>query len=126
MKKQEIKWQTFKGVGLKTAHTMVSLLPELGQLNRGQITHLCGVAPRNKDSGTKTGRRIIMGGRFYVRKALYMVAVGTIQFNPKMRAYYKHLKTKGKASKVALVAVIRKIVITLNAMLREEKDWCAD
>lgn len=118
--------QTFKGVGLKTANMLVCLLPELGRLSRGEIACLCGVAPRNKDSGIKTGRRMISGGRFHVRKALYMAAVCASTYNPTMRAYYRLLISKGKVAKVALTAIIRKIVITLNAMLRDQKDWCAE
>jgi len=102
-------------------------LPELGKLSRGEIACLCGVAPKNKDSGTKSGRRIISGGRFYVRKALYMAALSSIRFNTVMKEYYEGLKARGKLSKVALTAVMRKIIITLNAMLRDGKDWyCID
>lgn len=118
------RMQTVKGVGEKTAHMLVSLLPELGSLNRAEIACLCGVAPKNKDSGTKTGKRHINGGRFAVRKGLYMVAVSASTHNPKMMDYYQHLKAKGKESKVAITAVMRKIIITLNAMIRDKKDWC--
>jgi transposase len=101
------------------------LLPELGLYNRAEIACLCGLAPKNKDSGTKTGKRHIHGGRFNVRKALYMPAVSSIIHNPQMREYYDHLKSKGKESKVALVAIMRKLIITLNAMIRDKKDWCS-
>ena len=66
---------------------------------------------------------MISGGRFQVRKLLYMAALSAIRFNPRLRAYYEHLKAQGKPSKVALTAVMRKIIITLNAMLREHSDW---
>jgi len=115
--------QTFKGVGQVTANILISELPELGQLSRAQIACLCGLAPKNKDSGTKRGRRVVSGGRFYVRKALYMAALSSICFNQAMKQYYNHLKAKGKLSKVALTAVMRKIIITLNAMLRDGKNW---
>jgi len=115
--------QTLKGVGRITANTLVCALPELGQLNRGQIACLCGLAPKNNDSGTKRGRRRIVGGRFYVRKILYMAALSAIRFNPALKKVYGRLKEQGKQSKVALVAVMRKMIITLNAMLRDGKVW---
>lgn len=115
--------QTFKGVGKVTASTLICLLPELGDLNRAEIACLCGVAPQNKDSGTKQGKRMVAGGRFYVRKILYMAALSAIRFNADMKRYYEKLKAKGKASKVALTAVMRKIIITLNAMLRDRVEW---
>jgi transposase len=116
--------QTVKGLGKITANVLVSLLPELGSLNRAEIASLCGLAPKNNDSGTKTGRRHINGGRFQIRKALYMAAVCACTHNIKMSAYYQHLQGKGKESKVAITAVMRKIIITLNAMIRDKKDWC--
>lgn len=116
---------TFKGVGCITANTLVSLLPELGKLTRAQIACLCGVAPKNKDSGTKRGRRMIVGGRFHVRKILYMAALSAIRFNAPMKIFYERLKEQGKHSKVAIVAVMRKMIITLNAMLRDGNVWQA-
>ena len=124
--KKAARIQTVKGIGKKTANMLVSMLPELGLLNRAEIACLCGVAPKNKDSGIKTGKRHIFGGRGHVRKALYMVAVCASTHNPTMAQYYQKLKGKGKESKVALIAVMRKIVITLNAMIRDEKDFCYD
>jgi len=115
--------QTVKGIGEITAHSLVCLLPELGTLSRAKIACLCGLAPKNKDSGIKTGKRHINGGRFNVRKALYMAAVCASTHNPKMREFYQKLKNKGKESKVALTAVMRKLIITINAMLRDEKEW---
>ena len=118
--------QTFKGVGETIANNLVSALPELGQLSREQIACLVGVAPKNCDSGKKRGRRMISGGRFAVRRQLYMAALVSIRHNPRFSAYYAGLKSRDKHSKVALVAVMRKIIITLNAMLRDEKDWEGD
>jgi len=115
--------QTLKGVGRITANTLAAALPELGQVSRAQIACLCGVAPKNKDSGTKRGRRMIVGGRFNVRKILYMAALSAIRFNPTMKKFYERLKKQGKHSKVAIVAVMRKMIITLNAMLRDGKVW---
>jgi len=114
---------TFKGVGKTTANILLSELPELGQLNRREIACLSGLAPRNCDSGRKQGKRMIRGGRGYVRKILYMSALTSIVHNPTMRAFYRRLKETGKESKVCLTAVMRKIIITLNAMLRDGKPW---
>ena len=115
---------TFKGVGVRCATMLVCALPELGKLNRAQIASLVGVAPKNNDSGTKKGRRIICGGRFHVRKMLYMSALVAMRHNKHMKEMYTRLKAAGKHSKVALTAIMRKIIITLNAMIRDQKDWC--
>lgn len=115
--------QTFKSVGKVTASTLICLMPELGHLTRAQIACLCGVAPKNADSGSRNGKRRVTGGRFYVRKVLYMASLSAIRYNVDMKTYYKRLKLKGKASKVALTAVMRKIIITLNAMVRDNKSW---
>jgi transposase len=114
---------TFKGVGPKTIAVLLSTLPELGYLNRSEIACLCGLAPRNRDSGRKTGKRSVSGGRPHIRKILYMASLSAIRHNPEMKAVYDRLKQKGKASKVCLTAVMRKIIITLNAMLRDNKPW---
>ncbi len=126
-KKHEVfkRLQTFKGVGEKVAMGLVPGLNELGRLSRTEIAALVGVAPKNHDSGRKTGKRRIMGGRFTIRKLLYMSALVAIRHNPTMKTCYEKLKQKGKASKVALVAVMRRIIITLNAMLRDEVDYKA-
>lgn len=115
--------ETFKGVGSIVSVGLVSGLPELGALNRSQIAALVGVAPKNYDSGKKRGKRRISGGRFCVRKLLYMAALASIRHNTKLKDFYDDLKARGKESKVALVAVMRKIIITLNAMLRDNKNW---
>jgi transposase len=114
---------SFKGVGKLTAMLLTCLLPELGTLNRAEIAALAGLAPKNRDSGTKQGDRHISGGRFHARRALYMVALGCTQHNEKMKNFYENLIKNGKKSKVALTAVMRKIIITLNAMLRDKKNW---
>ena len=115
--------QTFKGIGKQTAHLLVVSLPELGKLTRAQISALVGVAPKNQDSGRKSGYRAIHGGRFYVRKALYMAALSTVQYNVSMKVFYDGLRARGKKGKVALTAVMRKMIIALNAMLRDQKNW---
>ncbi len=123
LSEKQKRMQTLKGIGETTSAYLISLLPELGLLNRNKIACLVGLAPKNHDSGSKTGQRMIVGGRFSVRKALYMAALSAIRFNPIMKAYYQHLKNKGKHSKVAITAVMRKMLITLNAMIRDNKDW---
>lgn len=115
--------QTFKGVGKLTASVLLCALPEIGTVSRSQIACLVGLAPKNKDSGTQRGKRMIVGGRAYVRKTIYMVALSAITYNYAMKTYYQQLKAKGKASKVALVAVMRKVIITLNAMVRDNVPW---
>lgn len=122
---KKARLETFKGVGPKVAIGLVAGLPELGTLSRSQIAGLVGVAPKNYDSGRKTGQRRIVGGRYDVRKLLYMGALAAITHNPIMKAFYAGLKARGKASKVALVAVMRKIIIALNAMVRNQTDWKA-
>lgn len=123
LKEKVERLKTFNGVGITTARALICNLPELGHLTRAQIACLIGLAPKTKDSGTKIGKRVIQGGRFYARKALYMAALSGIRFNQPLRDYYNRLKKMGKHSKVALTAVMRKIIITLNAMLRDKKDW---
>jgi transposase len=108
------------GIGKVAAHTMLALLPELGFLNRKQIGALAGLAPWDKDSGTIKGKRHIWGGRFYVRKALYMPAWAAVNNDPEIGKYYKRLVDEnGKEKKVAIVAVMRKMVVRANARMRE-------
>ena len=114
---------SYKGIGLSTAITVTACIPELGQLSRAGVANLVGLAPINKDSGKKQGYRSIRGGRFYVRKALYMAALSAIRFNPAMKSFYKKLRDKGKKAKVAITAVMRKMIITLNAMIKNQTDW---
>lgn len=115
--------QTVKGVGKKISTILVTDLPELGQLNREEISNLVGVAPQTKDSGKKQGYRSTGKGRFYVRKGLYMAALVASRHNPRMKAIYQKLLSKGKKKKVALVAVMRKILIMMNAMVKNQTPW---
>jgi transposase len=107
------------GVGSVTALTLLSDLPELGHLNAKQISALVGVAPQNYDSGNMRGQRHIQGGRQTVRNALYMAALSAIRSEPTLKEFYKRLKEQGKPSKVAIVAVMRKLIIWLNAKLAD-------
>lgn len=110
--------QSVPGIGAKTSHTLMALLPELGKLNRRQIASLVGVAPLNRDSGKFRGRRMISGGRKSVRNALYMGTLAAIRCNPMISSFYLRLRQDGKEFKVAITACMRKLLIILNAMLK--------
>jgi transposase len=107
-----------EGVGPRTAWLVLAHLPELGQLNRQQVAALAGLAPWTRESGTFKGLRCIGGGRHEVRLALYMAALSAIRCNPVLRALYQHLRAKGKLSKVALTAVMRRLLIYMNCQLK--------
>ena len=115
--------QTVPGVGVVTATTLVGQLPELGKLNRQQIAALVGVAPMNRDSGHMRGRRRVFGGRTAVRNALYMAVLSGIRCNPQIKAFYDRLVANGKENKVAMTACMRKLIVILNAMMRDEEAW---
>ncbi len=102
---------------------MIADLPELGTLNRKQISSLVGVAPLNRDSGTMQGRRMVWGGRARVRAVLYMATLSAVQHNPVIRAFYERLVGAGKPKKVALTACMRKLLTILNAMMRTGTAW---
>jgi transposase len=111
------------GVGPQTSRTLLAELPELGALSPKKIAALVGVAPLNRDSGTMRGRRMIWGGRAPVRSALYMAALVASRFNARLRAFYERLRASGKAPKVALTAVMRKLLVMLNAIVRDQRPW---
>jgi transposase len=111
------------GIGPVLTTTLLANLPELGTLTHKQIAALVGVAPLNRDSGTLRGRRTVWGGRAQVRAALYMSAIVAARFNPIIRAFYQRLCAAGKAKKVALVACMRKLLIIINAMLKNRRPW---
>ena len=114
---------SIKCVGPVLISTLITSMPELGKLNREQIAKLAGVAPINRDSGTKTGKRSVGGGRSHVRRVLYMAAVVGIRHNAVLAQYYAHLKSKGKESKVAIVACMRKLLSIMNTMVRKDETW---
>ena len=120
--KQELL-SSVPGVGWVSIVTVVTQLPELGQLDRKGIAALVGVAPLNRDSGPYRGRRSIWGGRSDVRAVLYMAALRACQCNPVIQAYYQRLRKAGKAAKVALVACQRKLLTILNSILKHGKPW---
>ena len=117
---------SLKGIGLRTACFLIAGLPELGLLDKGQIAKLVGVAPLNRDSGLMRGKRMIAGGRRPVRDALYVAALPAIRFDPDMKALFQRLKAKGKPGKVALVAVMRKMIVILNARMRDHRETLLD
>jgi transposase len=111
------------GIGTTSARLLIAELPELGRLDRRQIASLVGVAPINRDSGAFRGRRMVMGGRAEVRKALYMPTVAAIRYNPALKALYQRLTARGKPAKVALTAAMRKLLTILNAILKSQTPW---
>jgi transposase len=127
---QKPEWQaraeildSVPGVGPVTATTLIAELPELGQLNRQKIAALAGLAPFNKDSGPKKGKRRIFGGRSGIRRPLFMAALSATKCNPVIRAFYESLLKRGKEKKVALIACMRKLLVILNAMVRKGEAW---
>ena len=111
------------GVGPQTARTLLGSMPGLGTLSRQQVAALAGLAPRARDSGSSRGARTIFGGRAEVRAGLYMASLAATRYNPSLKAFYARLRVAGKAAKVALVAVARKLLTILNAMIRDRKVW---
>jgi transposase len=111
--------QTITGIGPQVSRTLLAYLPELGQYSRQAIAALVGLAPFNDDSGTQAGQRHIRGGRRKVRRGLYQAAVAAIRHCPRMKAFYAALKARGKASRLALIAVARKLLVLANALIRD-------
>lgn len=107
------------GCGKQVSAIMVAGLPELGHLQRPQITALAGLAAYNCDSGTQRGQRHIYGGREEVRRGLYMASLSASRHDPVLKEFYQRLRARGKAAKVALIAVARKILVRLNARMRD-------
>jgi transposase len=115
--------KTTPGIGQVISTTLVSDLPELGKLTAKQISRLVGVAPINHDSGQHKGKRMINGGRGHVRATLYMGAVVAMRHNPVIKAFYERLVERGKSKKLALTACVRKMLVILNAMVRDNLPW---
>lgn len=124
-KAQVERLDTIPGVGLITAVTVVTDMPELGQLDRQKIAALAGLAPFNRDSGKKRGKRRIFGGRKGVRRVLYMACLSAIRYNPVIQSLYQRLIQKGKLFKVAITACMRKMLSIINAMARDKACWTA-
>jgi transposase len=121
-RKREIL-SSVKGIGKVTSALCLAELPELGKLSDKQIARLVGVAPINHDSGKHKGKRMIQGGRTSVRCGLYMATLVAIRHNKVIRNFYERLLAKGKLKKIALVACMRKLLVILNAMIRDNKTW---
>ena len=115
--------QSVPGVGEVTATTLIAEVPELGHLNRQKISSLVGVAPFNRDSGQFRGRRTIFGGRRGVRTVLYMAAMTARTHNPVIRDFAERLKAQGKLPKVIVVACMRKLLVILNTMVKNDSHW---
>jgi transposase len=119
------KLQQIKGIGQTTAWHLLAFLPELGTLTRREVAALAGVAPFNRDSGPRQGRRRIAGGRFHLRACLYMAALAATQYNHVLQPFYQRLLENGKPKKVAIVAVMRKLLIAANAHLKHNNNSLA-
>lgn len=111
------------GIGPVTAATLLVDMPELGAVGHGEAASLAGLAPWTRESGQWDGKRFIGGGRARPRRQLYMAALSAIRHNPDLKAVYRRLKDRGKASRVALTAVMRKLVTLANALLRDDRLW---
>ena len=111
------------GIGEVVAMTLISSLPELGNISHKSISYLVGVAPLNKDSGKFRGKRRIWGGRVKVRCVLYMATLVAVRFNPVIKTFYERLLNKGKLKKVAITACMHKLLIILNAMMKNNQSW---
>ena len=117
--------RSIPGIGPITSATLCATMPELGAIGPRKAASLCGLAPFNDDSGKHSGPRRIKGGRFTPRRILYMAATTAIQRNPDIKRTYEQLIAKGKEHKVALVAVMRKLVVLADALLRADRTWTA-
>jgi len=122
-REKDVVLRSSPGVGRVTSCTLLAMLPELGTINRQEIAALVGVAPVNKDSGRKQGKRRIYGGRETVRSVLFMAALSATKCNPRIKQFYEDLLRRGKEKKVALTACMRKLLVILNAMLRTNQPW---
>lgn len=111
------------GVGKKTAWALTAELTELGTLTGKQAAALAGLAPRARDSGSRSGRRSIGGGRSHLRKALYMAARTAVRVDRRLKQFYERLQAAGKVKQLGLIAVARRLLVMLNAMVRDGVDW---
>jgi len=115
--------QSVPCIGPGITRTLLVELPELGTLSRKEVASLVGLAPYARDSGRKQGARRIRSGRHAPRSALYLAALNASRFHPDMKPFYTRLRTNGKPAKVALVAVARKLITSINAIVRDQRPW---
>jgi transposase len=115
--------QSAPGVGRVTSFTLLAQFPQLGTLGGKQAAALVGLAPFNVDSGTLRGRRHIWGGRASIRSVLYMATLSAVRYNPVLAEFYQRLLRAGKSKKLAAIACARKLLVILNAMLRDNRPW---
>ena len=115
--------ESMPGIGTTTASMLVSEVPEFGDCNKRQIAALIGVAPINRDSGQFRGKRMTGGGRVHVRSRLFMPTLVAIRYNPKLKAFYQRLLANGKPKMTAIVAVMRKLLVILNTMIKNNQLW---
>lgn len=115
--------KTAPGIGDTMVYTLLADMPELGQMNNKQAAALVGVAPINRDSGKLRGKRRVFGGRACVRTTLYMATLSATMCNPVIKDFYQRLLAQGKHKKVAIIACMRKFIVILNAMLRDNMAW---
>lgn len=113
-------------IGVVTASYIVAYLPELGSLSNKKIAALVGVAPYARESGQAKGKRFIQGGRQRLRNSIFMSALSSLRWNSEFRAVYDRLVERGKPGKVALIAIMRKLVVMLNSIIRRGKPWLAE
>lgn len=118
--------ESVPGIGSATAASLIAYMPELGKIENKQAAALIGVAPYTKQSGTYQGNEMIGGGRFAPRCALYMAALAACRYNPVMKIFYNRLRGSGKKPKVAVVAVMNKLIVTVNAMCKKNTKWAID
>ncbi len=111
------------GIAKITAATLIAEIPELGTLKSKTVASLSGLAPFSRESGKWKGKRFIGGGRKFLREALYMPALVALQFNPDMKVKYQQLKDTGKPSKVAITAIMRKLIILANLLMKQDRMW---
>lgn len=123
---QEKLLRSVPGVGARIAATLIAAMPELGHLNREQLSALAGVAPHAFESGRFRGQRHIWGGRASVRCALYLAVLTGIRYNPVVKAHYEQLLARGKSKKVAMVACMRKLLCILNTLVKTDSVWKVD
>jgi transposase len=119
----EARLRTMPGIGPKTARVLIAYMPELGQANRRQIASLAGLAPIACESGQRRGQRHIRGGRAVVRSALYLASWTTVRRDATFRAFYEEMVGRGKPRQLALIAVARRMLVALNDMIRNQRDW---